>query len=263
MHHDVAFATAGWIGTAGWIAAALLLALLVRGRLMGARGGADGERLDRITGLLSRTSFEESLEVELERARRLGGSTALLVAELEGLDDLAEREARESALGRVGRFVRASKRGYDSAARMGDARLAILAPDCDEHGAYMLAERMRAQVERALPEGGLALSVGVAAFPLHGQSPDSLARAAEQALHAAASLGGDRAVISSAEVPGMLAGKRMAEPGPQVELDMLLRLAEGLDVQFRQAREGFADVARRKDEPDSFGHETARDKGER
>ncbi len=42
-----------------------------------------------------------------------------------------------------------------------------------------------------------------------------------------------------------------------------IAVAEGLDVQFRQAREGFADVARRKDEPDSFGHETARDKGER
>ena len=38
-------------------------------------------------------------------------------------------------------------------------------------------------------------------------------------------------MISSAEVPVMLAGRRTAEPGPRVELGMLLRLAEALDVQ--------------------------------
>jgi putative nucleotidyltransferase with HDIG domain len=106
----------------------------------------------------------------------------------------------------------------------------VLAPDCDEHGAYILAERMRADVGRAL-SGELTLSVGVAAFPLHGQSAESLSRAAEQALHAAARLGGDRAVISSAEVPGTPPAARPSEAEPHVELEMLLRLAEALDVQ--------------------------------
>jgi two-component system cell cycle response regulator len=88
---------------------------------------------------------------------------------------------------------------------------------------------MRAEVGRA-PAGGLTLSMGVAAFPLHGQSPEALGRAAEQALHAAIRLGGDRAVISSAEVKGPPATGRPSEAEPHVELEMLLHLAEALDV---------------------------------
>jgi two-component system, cell cycle response regulator len=186
------------------------------------RPRAGGDQLDPATGLLSKAAFDNALEIELERARRGGGPTAVVVAELEGED-------RESALQEVGRLVRSGLRCYDQAGRAGEARLAILAAECDEHGAYMLAERMRTQIERTFP-GRLTLSLGMAAFPLHGESPESLARAAEQALKAAGRLGGNRAVISSAEVPGVLAGPLPGEPEPQVDLRMLLRLAEALDV---------------------------------
>src|SRR3954452_235141 len=67
-------AAAGWIAAAGVIVVGVPLAVLLRARLMGRGGAADGERFDRVTQLLSRVSFEESLEIELERARRLGGS---------------------------------------------------------------------------------------------------------------------------------------------------------------------------------------------
>jgi putative nucleotidyltransferase with HDIG domain len=164
------------------------------------------------TGLLGAAAFDDVLEVELERARRLRGSAALLLVELEGPADL----------GAVARTVATDKRCYDTAARVGEARLAVLAPDCDEHGAYIIAERLRADL------AGPA-SVGIAAFPLHGGSPTALTNAAEHALQAAAGLGGDRVMISSAEVQGVLS--RTAERDqPQVELAMLVRLAEALDV---------------------------------
>ena len=44
--------------------------------------------------------------------------------------------------------IRGAKRSFDSAARIGGEEFALLAPDCDEHGAYMLAERIRAAVTR-------------------------------------------------------------------------------------------------------------------
>src|SRR4051794_21108758 len=223
-------AAAGWIAAGAAIVVGVPLAVWLRARLMRAGPGTDSERFDRVTQLLSGAAFDESLETELERARRLRGSTALVMAEIEGLDALGDRSARESALARLGRALRASKRSYDSAARPAQSRVAVLAPDCDEHGAYILAERMRAEVGRTLA-GELTLSMGVAAFPLHGQSAEALRRAAEQALHAAIRLGGDRAVISSAEVPGPLATGRPSEAEPHVELEMLLHLAEALDVQ--------------------------------
>ena len=47
-----------------------------------------------------------------------------------------------------------AKRSFDSAARVGGEEFALLAPDCDEHGAYMLAERVRAEVHEALRDRG-------------------------------------------------------------------------------------------------------------
>src|SRR3954447_1257974 len=181
-------AAGGWIAAAVVIVVAVPLAVFVRARLMAARGEADPERFDRVTQLVSHDSFEESLDIELERARRLGGSTAVVMAELDGLDALGDRAARDSALERLGRALRASKRGYDSAARLGQSRVGVLAPDCDEHGAYILAERMRAEVGRAL-SGDLSRSGGVAASPRHARPAASRSGAAERPLHAAARLG--------------------------------------------------------------------------
>jgi HD-GYP domain-containing protein (c-di-GMP phosphodiesterase class II) len=56
-------------------------------------------------------------------------------------------------------------------------------------------------------------------------------RTADQALYAAKRLGRNRSVISSAEVPGILAhGSRSGNGEPHVELGALLNLAEALDV---------------------------------
>ena len=103
--------------------------------------------------------------------------------------------------------IRGAKRGFDRAARMGGEEFAILAPDSDEHGAYMLAERIRAAVHEAFAEDATALTIsfGISTHPLHGQSADGLLRTADQALYAAKRLGRNRSVISSAEVPGILA----------------------------------------------------------
>src|SRR4029450_6945846 len=92
----------------------------------------------------------------------------------------------------------------------------------------------RAAVHEALvasdPDSSLTISFGISTFPLHGQSADSLLRTADQALYAAKSLGRNRSVISSAEVPGILArAPRRDDDEAQVELGALLSLAEALD----------------------------------
>jgi putative nucleotidyltransferase with HDIG domain len=109
----------------------------------------------------------------------------------------------------------------------------VLAPDADEHGAYMLAERIRAAVHEAFADqdASLTISFGISTHPLHGQSADALLRTADQALYAAKRLGRNRTVISSAEVPGILAhGSRGGNSETHVELGALLNLAEALDV---------------------------------
>jgi HD-GYP domain-containing protein (c-di-GMP phosphodiesterase class II) len=80
-------------------------------------------------------------------------------------------------------------------------------------------------------EEGLTISFGISTFPLHGQSADGLLRTADQALYAAKQLGRNRSVISSAEVPGILARTSSSGDGEaHVELASLVNLAEALDV---------------------------------
>ena len=129
--------------------------------------------------------------------------------------------------------LRETKRSFDSAARVGGEEFAILAPDTDEHGAYILAERMRGRDRgrpSATPRCRSRVSFGIVSFPLHGQTADGLLQAGDQALYAAKRLGRNRSVISSAEVPGILARAPRGHEGDHVELAMLLNLAEALDV---------------------------------
>jgi diguanylate cyclase (GGDEF)-like protein/putative nucleotidyltransferase with HDIG domain len=227
---------------AGWIATVLTLLLTgivvatIRDRMASLiEGLTHAARRDPLTDLLNRRGFEEVFDVELERARRTEAPVSLIVLDLDRfkrINDAFGHAAGDEALKRVALCIRTAKRSFDSAARVGGEEFALLAPDCDEHGAYMLAERVRGDVERgfASGHGPLTSSLGIATFPLHGQSPEALLRAADQALYAAKRLGRNRSVISSAEVPGILARAPRGQEESHVELATLLNLAEALDV---------------------------------
>ena len=204
---------------------------------------SDAARRDPLTGLLNRRGFEELFDVELERSRRGEQGLSVVVGDLDDFKAINDRfghSAGDEALRRVGTALMQGKRSWDAAARVGGEEFAILAPNTDEHGAYILAERLRAAVQSAFEQSGsapLTISFGVVSHPVHGQTPEALLQAGDQALYAAKQLGRNRSVISSAEVPGILArGSRLARgrgsrsDQGHVELATLLRLAEALDV---------------------------------
>ena len=86
------------------------------------------------------------------------------------------------------------KRRIDTVARLGGEEFALLVPDTDERDSYMLAERLRAAVGEEFPAGPepLTISFGIASYPDHGDSYESLLGAADDALYAAKELGRDR-----------------------------------------------------------------------
>jgi diguanylate cyclase (GGDEF)-like protein len=229
----------GWVATVGTLLVTGLLVSVVRDHLTGLIGRlSEAAHRDPLTDLLNRRGFQHVFDGELERARRADQQLSLIVGDLDRfklVNDVHGHAAGDAVLVRVADAIRNAKRGFDSAARVGGEEFAVLAPDCDEHGAYMLAERVRAAVHEALSgtveEASLTISFGISTFPLHGQSADGLLRTADQALYAAKRLGRNRSVISSAEVPGILAGSsRRGNGEAHVELAALLNLAEALDV---------------------------------
>lgn len=198
-------------------------------------GVGDASGIDPVTGLLDGRGFDEALDAELERAGRTAQPLSLIVGVLDAFDS-TEWEAdptAEDALRRAAGVIRSAKRSWDLAARVEDGDLVLMAPDTDEHGAYVLAERVRATIEVVLREEGAVpptASFGIVTCPIHGQTPQILMQAARQALDAARSLGRSRSVISSAEVPGILSRAQDGPGSEPVELATLLKLAEALDV---------------------------------
>jgi len=228
---------AEWAATVGTVLALGMLVAGVRDRLSGVISNlSDAARRDPLTGLLNRRGFHEVFDVELERARRTEQALSVIVGDLDhfkNVNDEFGHPAGDEALRAVGQALQEGKRSWDSAARVGGEEFAILAPDTDEHGAYILAERIRSVVELSSSRaggGGVTASFGIGSFPVHGQTAEALLQAGDQALYAAKRLGRNRTVISSAEVPGILARAPRGREEAHVELATLLSLAEALDV---------------------------------
>jgi diguanylate cyclase (GGDEF)-like protein len=154
-------------------------------------------RADSITGLYNATAFTEMLDNEVERARRSGNRLGLVIAELDNFAAVTSGPLpaqQRALLGSVGQIFSATPRQIDMAARLGSGRFALLLPYTDEHGAYLLAERLR---ERISPlEGGHAhMSFGVSGFPRMGANANAIFQAAEAALAEAHEAGGDRVMV--------------------------------------------------------------------
>jgi len=155
-------------------------------------------RADSLTGLYNATAFTEMLDNELERARRSGARLGVVIAEL---DDFAPVTARglpvrqQQMLSHVGAIFRNTPRQIDIAARLGGGRFGLLLPYTDEHGAYLLSERLRERVA-PLGEGHAHMSFGIAGFPRSGANAHAIFQAAESALAEAQAAGGDRVMVS-------------------------------------------------------------------
>src|SRR5215218_5258326 len=190
-----------------------LLAVIAYQRRQMARLDAslsDATRTDGLTGLLNRPAFEELVDVELDRSRRSGRPLSVIVADIDGLAALnAERGHRtgDSTIKLTARDIRKWKRRIDSAGRIGGEEFALLLPEADERGAFLVAERLRRAAHRTFGDGPtpVTISFGVATYPGHGDECEVLMRAASRAMTAAKALGRDRSVIYSPEVARMLA----------------------------------------------------------
>jgi diguanylate cyclase (GGDEF)-like protein len=163
---------------------------------------SDAAVTDALTGLLNRRGFQELIETELERARRSGQPLSLIIGDLDhfkALNDRFGHGAGDRALEQLALILDTAKRRIDTAARIGGEEFAVVLPDSDQHAAYILAERMRREVRETFMYSPyeLTISLGVATFPVHGPTVETLVAQADEALYAAKALGRDRTVLYS------------------------------------------------------------------
>jgi diguanylate cyclase (GGDEF)-like protein/putative nucleotidyltransferase with HDIG domain len=231
-HTDVSFFSivAGTLATAG-----LLLTYLRQRveRLMTRL--VEASRTDPLTALPNRMGLQLALEREIERARADERAVSLVVIDIDHFKSLNERlgiSGADKILQELAVMLKDSTRLIDTVARSGGQEFAVLLPQIDGNGAFLIAEKILSRMRGSMlgsPQG-ITASAGVAEFPRHSANAAELVAVTDRALQAAKALGRDRTVIYSPEVTstvGAVAGKRSVES--QAQLATVLSLAEALD----------------------------------
>jgi diguanylate cyclase (GGDEF)-like protein len=183
---------------AGGLALAAVLAALGRGTLTfrEVRALADSRRqarTDELTGLPNRRSVYEALAAaDLDLAQ--GRGLALLVIDLDRfkeINDSLGHVAGDELLRQVGPRLSDRLRPGDLLARLGGDEFVVLARDTSAAEALLLAQRLRAELQRPFRFGSMGLtvdaSVGIAVGPGHSVSAEELLQLADLAMYSAKS----------------------------------------------------------------------------
>jgi len=113
-------------------------------------------------------------------------------------NDVHGHEAGDSVLRETASFLAANVRAEDVVCRFGGEEFVIILPTADLAAAHGRAEkicsnlRLLEVVHQGQPVGTVTVSVGVAAIPEHGATPQRLLEAADAALYRAKREGRNR-----------------------------------------------------------------------
>ncbi len=155
---------------------------------------------DGLTGLLNHRSFQTRLAEEVARAARSGQPLVVMMADLDdfrSVNNSYGHQNGDAMLMAVAGAIRESVRATDLVARYGGDEFSVILPETSLEEGMMVAERGLAAINslRVIAGGvpvSVGASIGVAAFPLDGQTREALIQAADHAAYAAKQTGKSR-----------------------------------------------------------------------
>ncbi len=157
--------------------------------------------LDRATGLWNAPAFLAMLQKETRRARRYDLGLCMLYVDLDDFRQINQKHGDlvgSVLLREVAILIKNKIRDIDVAARLADEEFGVILPGSERMGAFLVAERIRKDVERHFlrrdTDGrpiGMTITIGVAKYPEDATIADRLLERAEQAMHQAKARGGN------------------------------------------------------------------------
>jgi len=160
---------------------------------------------DQLTGLFNRSFMEESLDLELRRAVRSQNSVSVIMLAIDDFQTLNENyglDIGDSLLRRAAILLQSNVRKGDIACRFSGHTYVLVLPNSSLRVSRQRAETICDLVRtleiqyQAEHVSHSSASVGVAVFPDHGQTVESLLRAAEAALNQAQRSGGSCTMVA-------------------------------------------------------------------
>jgi diguanylate cyclase (GGDEF)-like protein len=158
---------------------------------------------DVLTGLGNRRAFDEHLDAELAKGGLNGGVVGLMILDVDFFkryNDTFGHPAGDAVLRQLAGIMRQSCRSFDFSARVGGEEFAIILPGTTRESAFVIAERLRRSVQRAVwPHRPVTVSVGVA-LAQPGDSAANLAERADIALYRSKRDGRNRVTMPDEEI---------------------------------------------------------------
>lgn len=163
--------------------------------------------LDSLTKLSNRRGFDDYIESEWERMKRIQAPLSLVMCDVDffkNYNDKYLHPTGDKCLAKVAMAMRnAVRRSGDLVARYGGEEFAIVLPNTDALGAVFVAENVRAAIKKLqiTHEASsvceyVTVSVGVSTIiPTHECDLNALIHAADKALYQAKSQGRDRVTM--------------------------------------------------------------------
>jgi diguanylate cyclase (GGDEF)-like protein/PAS domain S-box-containing protein len=160
---------------------------------------------DPLTGLFNRRFMEESLALEIRRATRNSRSLGMIMIDLDHFkyfNDTFGHEAGDLLLKQVGLLLQTNIRGEDIACRFGGEEFTLILPEGNSAATQKRADFYRDAIQRlevnfkGASLGHVTASMGVAVFPDHGRSAQTLIAAADKAMYRSKNEGRNRVTLA-------------------------------------------------------------------
>ncbi|WOD39012.1 PAS domain S-box protein [Nodosilinea sp. E11] len=160
---------------------------------------------DSLTGLYNRRYLEESFTREIGRAQRKQHSIGVIMLDIDHFkqfNDTFGHDIGDFVLQLVGTLLKENVRSSDIACRYGGEEMTLILPEADLAATIARAEVIRVAISQLRPHhqgqrlDSLTASFGVASFPQHGSTIQTLIKAADAALYRAKAAGRNQVLVA-------------------------------------------------------------------
>lgn len=147
---------------------------------------------DSLTNLPNRFCIQDNLNRGIADAKLNGSVFTVIMMDLDRfkeINDTLGHDCGDQLLVEVGRRLQSVLRPTDLIGRLGGDEFAVLLPDTEETGAGIVAQKMLSALEPPFNLADMAFNVGaslgIAAFPRHGNTTSALLKSADVAMYQA------------------------------------------------------------------------------
>ena len=162
-------------------------------------------KYDCLTGLLTRSTFDETFSREFARAKRYKTELSVLFLDLDdfkSVNDIFGHLAGDLVLKDVGQIIKNEIRTEDSAARYGGDEFVVILPQTGKMEGIILSERIRKKIEALNlkyenKKIQSTISGGLASFSIDAQTEKDLLNYADRALYRAKEFGKNNIAVYS------------------------------------------------------------------